>query len=107
MRETECVLLQAFLAPSATEGQIASLSDTAPFAVAPELIHPDGHRLLWQYVQFVDVATLTEQGLMDHRCRLEALPGVFVVWFDVASQDVELKTIVRVFNLGHLGRPLD
>ena len=35
--------------------------------------------------------------------RLDVPPGVSVRWFDVASEDVDLKARVRAFNLGHFG----
>ena len=104
MPHPEQVLLQALLDPSATEGQVAGLFDTAPFIVPPELIHPEGVRLLWQYVQLVDVASLSPPGLADHCDRLDRLPGICVRWLDVASQDVTLKAHVRAFNLGRFGR---
>ena len=104
MPHPEQVLLQALLDPIATEGQVAGLFETAPFVVPPELIHPDGVPLLWQYVQLVDVASLSPPGLADHCDRLERLPGIYVRWLDVASQDVALKAHVRAFNLGRFGR---
>ena len=97
------VLLQAFLSPDATEDEVAELFDTCPFVVPPELIHPEGVRLLWQYVQRVDAASISATGLEVHRCRLDALPGITVRWFDAATEVVEMKAIVRVFNLGHFG----
>jgi hypothetical protein len=103
MPHPEQVLLQALLDPIATEGQVAGLFATAPFVVPPELIHPDGVPLLWQYVQLVDVASLSAHGLAEHCDRLDRLPGICVRWLDVASQDVEVKAHVRAFNLDRFG----
>jgi hypothetical protein len=103
MSKSEQVLLQAFLDPAATEEEVAGLFESAPFVVPPELMHPDGEVLLWQYVQLVGPETLSLDGLGDHRARLDACPGICVRWFDVATEDIDLKTAVRVFNLGHFG----
>ncbi len=103
MPKSEHVLLQALLDPHATEGEVAGLSEVAPFVVPPELIHPDGVPLLWQYVQLVDAASLSTTGLERHCARLDVLPGIRVRWLDVASQDVDLKARVRAFNLGRFG----
>ncbi len=57
-------------------------------------------------MQRVDVASLSAAGLDEHLRRLDALPGIRVRWFDVATEDVGLKTRVRVFNLAHFGAAL-
>jgi len=56
-------------------------------------------------VQLVAVASVSPRGLDRRRTRLDALPGVRVRWFDVATSDIAVKTMVRAFNLALRRRP--